>query len=147
MCIRDRLYDDIAEAFKILQPELELTGQITGPRAPTAMSSIIQVCEAIEIIKEQGEGSSHTGSPNDPDGGLAHYYSFGECHHEKKYDRVKKDWAGPKIAFPKVFKIYTVPEGGFERKELGQSTIKLLDRFNFIFTDMVNGLELSLIHI
>jgi len=138
-----KLYDDIAEAFKTLQPELELTGQITGPRAPAAMSSITQVCEAIEIIKEQGEGSSHTESPNDPDGGLAHYYSFGECHHEKKYDRVEKDWVGPKIVFPEVFKIHTVPEDGFERKELGRSTVKLLDRFNFIFTDMVNGLETS----
>ncbi|NKB36412.1 MAG: hypothetical protein GKR93_04480 [Gammaproteobacteria bacterium] len=134
-----QLYDAIAEAFKKLEPDLQLAGQITGPRAPMAISSVEQAISAINQIKTQGEGSID--DPNDPDGGLAHYYSFGELHHGNKFDRNTGKWTGEAISEAETFDILDVPKGGFERNKLPPQTTKVLDDFNILYYDTIKGIE------
>lgn len=137
------LYNSIENAFKNIKPEFELTGQITGPKAPFAISSLEQIEKAIQIIKDQGEGSSS--SPIDStEGDLAHYYKFAELYFERKLiQNEQKEWKyeGDRIKMPEIENVHDVPLNGFERKGLSIDTITKLDQFNIIYTEVIDEIE------
>ncbi len=63
--------------------------QVTGGFPPSELFPVTDVAsasKAIELIKEQGEGT--TTSPLDPQHQLAHYYRFAEIWHGKKLEPV-----------------------------------------------------------
>ncbi|MGV9457111.1 ferritin-like domain-containing protein [Streptomyces sp. NPDC003635] len=116
-----------------------------------ALHSLADVEAAIEVIKEQGEGTS--GSPQNPHPGvtdeLAHFYVFRELFHGRKLIKVaenpdKWEFAGDVIAMPGTRPMGTVPSGGWGAP--GQptpdaDTQDLLDRGNQAYSRMLDLLE------
>ncbi|MER8044421.1 ferritin-like protein [Streptomyces sp. NPDC094032] len=85
-----------------------------------AITSLNDAAKAIDVIKEQGEGT--TASPENPfheaDGELAHYYVFREIYHGRKLVKVSEDpprwdFTGDPIPLPATRHMATVPPGGW----------------------------------
>jgi hypothetical protein len=124
-------YDAIWEAFQQLSPSLSADGQLTAtfsftvpdpPRpdktineALQPVTSLADVKQAIDTIKDQGEGTST--SPDAPEfgGDLAHFYRFGEILYGKRYVPVDGTWGyvGDPVEFPACFPVTRVPPGGY----------------------------------
>lgn len=116
-----------------------------------ALNSLADVEAAIEVIKEQGEGTS--ASPENPHPGvtdeLAHFYVFRELFHGRKLVRVAEnpdrwEFTGDVIAMPGTRPMGTVPDGGWGAP--GQptpdaETQDLLDRGNQAYSRMLDLLE------
>jgi rubrerythrin len=115
------------------------------------LDTIDKVRAAIEVIKEQGEGTS--ASPENPfpgkPGELAHFYVFREMFHGKKLIKVSEDpvvwdFQGEDVPLPPAFPMGRVPEGGWANSGLNAPTPQVqqvLDAFNTHFSAMLRALE------
>jgi len=117
-------YDAIAAAFNALrQASFPTDRQLIAsfshmPTQLTRLATLSDVQNAIETIKEQGEGTST--SPDAPisKGELAHYYRFGEISAGKTLIKVSTNpdkWAydGQPVVLPDVWPMAPVPAGGY----------------------------------
>lgn len=83
-----QFYDAIKKKINILAPDIlpgDPSKQMTEMFPSDEIFPILtknDACRAIDIIVEQGEGTTH--SPLDPEGELAHYYRFAEIYHGKE---------------------------------------------------------------
>ncbi|MFF3838215.1 ferritin-like protein [Streptomyces sp. NPDC001930] len=116
-----------------------------------ALNSLADVEAAIDVIKEQGEGTS--ASPENPhpgeSGELAHFYVFRQLFHGRKLVKVAEspdrwEFTGDVIAMPGTRPMGTVPDGGWGAP--GQpppdaETQDLLDRGNQTYSNMLRSLE------
>ncbi|MER7536588.1 ferritin-like protein [Streptomyces sp. NPDC097704] len=150
-------YTALLDAFRA-HPE-----RITGTRQLTMLmpqhgegndvvplDTLAAVESAIEVIKEQGEGTS--ASPDNPHPGeageRAHYYAFREIFHERKLqknpDTGKFEFTGAPIPMPDAKRMAVVPEGGWPRtgpSAPDAETIQTLDESNQAFSDLLRALE------
>lgn len=131
-------YTAIENAFENL-PSGSITGdkQITSSVAGhniTPITSLAEAKAAIDLIKEQGEGTSN--SPEIPNSGdeLAHYYKFAEIYHGNKLVENPAGsgtwtYTGDSITFPDTHPMAKVPAGGYpdKSKAFNQSYSSLLD--------------------
>jgi hypothetical protein len=126
-------------------PKLQVTGElakgqlfaVTGPAAAG---------RAIEIIKEQGEGTSI--EPTDLESGLAHYYIFAEVANGRRLVRSSKapggwSFTGPSIPFDPNGVYPMVDDPG--EVELPQDCPigMVADRFDDTFSVLINALHLT----
>jgi len=130
-------YTAIENAFEQL-PSGSITGdkQISSSVAGHTISPITTLQEAkdaIDLIKEQGEGTPN--SPEIPNSGdeLAHYYKFAEIYHGKKLvEGPKGTWTytGDPVPFPDTYPMAEVPKAGYPEKSkaFNQSYSSLLDQ-------------------
>ncbi|MEU6235239.1 ferritin-like protein [Kitasatospora sp. NPDC047058] len=151
-------YDAIHEAFR--QPGVPINGtrQLTvdlghGPgNRLFPLTTLPEVEQAIQLIKEQGEGTSH--SPDDPtegdDGQLAHYYTFRQIFRGRKLVQIQEDppafdFAGDPIPFPGALQMAVVPRGGWaadpSTAPVDPEVKRLLDQFNATFSELLRSLE------
>ena len=101
-------YDGILTAFQQLNPPLSLKNQLNGatlngyPLYP--VTTLADVQKAINEIKEQGEGTSHSPDVVDFGGELAHYHKFAEIFYGNHLVKQDDSWSytGAPIAFPDV---------------------------------------------
>lgn len=150
-------YSEILEVFRSHQ------GLITGARQVTrnmsshgkgndvvALTSFDDVEAAVEIIKEQGEGTA--ASPENPfpgkPGELAHFYSFREIFHGRKLIQVSEDprrfdFQGDEIPMPRTLPMGTVPGGGWAQGGVPVSAEvkELLETFNRSYSSLLRFLE------
>ncbi|MGW7450013.1 ferritin-like domain-containing protein [Streptomyces sp. NPDC054787] len=151
-------YAAILDAFRS-QPEL-----IKGTRqlkkdmsmAHGAGNNVVQlrslddVEAALQVIKEQGEGTAV--SPENPfpgeTGELAHFYSFREIFHGRKLIRVSEnpprfDFQGDEIPMPRTFPMGTVPAGGWAEGgvPVSDDVQQDLNAFNRHYSSMLRFLE------
>ncbi len=151
-------YTAIEEAFEVHQHLISGARQIDfsleshgeGNKI-VPLDSIEKVRAAIEIIKEQGEGTS--ASPENPfpgkPGELAHFYVFREMFHGKKLIKVSEnpviwDFKGDDVPLPPAFPMARVPEGGWVNDEPNMPTPEVqlvLGAFNTHFSAMLRALE------
>nr|WSX76725.1 ferritin-like protein [Streptomyces sp. NBC_00899] len=115
------------------------------------LDTIEKVRAAIEVIKEQGEGTS--ASPENPfpgkPGELAHFYVFREMFHGKKLIKVSKDpvlwdFKGDDVPLPPAFPMGRVPEGGWANGGPNAPTPQVqqaLSAFNTHYSAMLRALE------
>ncbi|WP_371495355.1 ferritin-like protein [Kitasatospora sp. NBC_00374] len=115
------------------------------------LDTIEKVRAAIEIIKEQGEGTS--ASPENPfpgkPGELAHYYVFREMFHGKRLIKVSEspavwDFKGEDVPLPPAFPMGRVPEGGWANDASNApapAVQQVLGAFNTQFSAMLRALE------
>ncbi|GAA0324686.1 ferritin-like protein [Streptomyces polychromogenes] len=151
-------YTAIAEAFETQQHLITGDRQIKFSLASLGkgneivpLDSIEKVREAIEIIKEQGEGTST--SPENPfpgkPGELSHFFVFREMFRGKKLikvseDPVKWDFKGDDVVLPPAFPMARVPEGGWSNSAPNAPTPEVqqvLNTFNTQFSTMLRTLE------
>ena len=149
-------YDDILLAFKNLDPPLTREGQIEsyfgetqqpdGSNVPKNIGSLKDVKAAIDLIKDQGEGTSELVS--DPDTGeLAHYYRFKEVAVGRKL--IQSDdgrWVhqGPEIAMPKCWPVAVVPRGGYQIDDVHDDKVwDNMNQFDVVYSQAVKQLDLA----
>ncbi|MFE0626659.1 ferritin-like protein [Streptomyces sp. NPDC058864] len=142
-------YNGVVTAFLDHRPELSVRGQIgqrIGPDELRPMRTLDDIVAAVEIIKEQGEGSSD--SPEAPTGeatgghrAVAHYYAFAEIYHGRTLEESDGLWAfsGPPIPFPDVRPMGVVPRGGWPHPPREAAT--LLRRFDTAYGELLRDLE------
>ena len=148
-----RFYERIERAFDILKPELSTDCQIGGPPVaaavvPTSLKDCIvedvkEVKEAIEIIREQGEGSSKTPEDSGEDD-LAHYYRFEEWYVGRKLERdpeTGRYFHGKPMELPDVWPMAKVPAGGYEARDVSDEVQCLLERFDETYSSMLDLLQ------
>lgn len=141
-------YDHITAGFEALGPGLDLATDrqieytIVNANDLCVMSTVDEVLTQIELIKEQGEGTS-TSPDTDPQFGseLAHFYRFKEIYEGATLQYVDGEWTytGPPIAFPSVYPMAEVPPGGWQDAPPGIQTA--IDDFNQAFTTLLQQLE------
>jgi len=136
------LYDRVNELFQELQPKMNVERQLAGPLSWWVMADIKSVSKAIDMIKEQGEGSENVTPESTGLDDLAHFYRFWEVYYEKKIikegDTFYFKEANPR---PETFKIARVPEGGYLKEEVSPEVWHLLNGFDETYTDLVKFLE------
>ncbi|MDX3076783.1 ferritin-like protein [Streptomyces sp. NPDC088354] len=137
-------YDGLLEAFRGVRPRLTARGQMTqrvGGDGLRPIRTPADVEWAIEIIKEQGEGTSSSPQAHLSHGALGHYYAFAEIYHGRALRRVGGLWefTGDLVPFPEVRPMGVVPAGGWARpaREPG----RLLQHFDVRFSEMLRGLQ------
>ncbi|HEX8281925.1 MAG TPA: ferritin-like protein [Pyrinomonadaceae bacterium] len=122
-------YDAILLAFQGLSPS-DFTGQnqvVIAGWGLIAINNLQDATNAINTIKEQGEGTStnpydlpDTTDPED----LAHYYKFGETAYGFTFenDNGTWGWTGAAITGPgDVYPVGTVPAGGYPDNQAVQA--------------------------
>ncbi|MEV6209067.1 ferritin-like protein [Kitasatospora sp. NPDC051914] len=115
------------------------------------LDTIKKVRAAIEVIKEQGEGTS--ASPENPfpgkPGELAHFYVFREMFRGKKLIKVSEnpvvwDFKGDDVPLPPAYPMARVSEGGWANggpNAPAPGVQQVLGAFNTHFSAMLRALE------
>ncbi len=138
------LYDHILQLFERLKPEMTLDKQVSGPLAIYTVDSVKKVRYAIDMIKTQGEGS-HSNTPADTGmDDLAHFYRFWEmqkCKKIRQCEQTKDFIFAEDIAFPDVWPVDDIPEGGYKQEEVSESVWALMEKFDETYTQMVGKLD------
>ncbi|MFI6015828.1 ferritin-like protein [Streptomyces sp. NPDC051243] len=111
-------YAEMLNAFKVVRPELSVRGQLSahvGGDDLRPIENLDHVEHAIEIIREQGEGTASSPAESFEDDHPAHYYAFGEIYHGRELRETEHGWryVGPPVPFPDVRPMAPVPAGGW----------------------------------
>lgn len=130
-------YSAIATAFSKMCPSV-ITGErqlvLTRPDFRLeAIRSISDALAAIQLIKEQGEGTSSSPLYGPSADDKAHYYLFGEIYHEKALIEVSPghwSYSGDDLPFPLPHEIYPmapIPAAGYpESRPFNQKYSEML---------------------
>ena len=131
-------YDTISAAFTTLNPPISAsaTQVVTnvGGDQLTAIKTVTDAVNAINLIKGQGEGASGTspfeGPPDTTE--LAHYYAFAQIYFGNQLVQVGNQfqYTGPQIQMPTVFSFQT---------STGQPSVQ--SQFSQTFTSLLTQLE------
>ena len=119
---------------------IHATGDVAEWLVP--LNSLSDVQNAIETIKEQGEGTSKGPDAPEYQDELAHYFKFGSVHAEKLYVQGPNgtwDYQGEAIPFPEVALMQEVPEGGY--RDPAPDVARALQDFNEAFSSVVDKLQ------
>lgn len=142
-------YDGLLRAFRATAPPLSAGGQLSqriGSDVLEPVTDLDGVERAVEIIKEQGEGTAS--SPEDAFGDdyPAHYYAFGEIYHGRQLRREDDGWrfTGAPVPFPDARPMARVPAGGWPGPS--QRVGDLLDRFDTAYAKVLGTLEAAWAH-
>jgi hypothetical protein len=151
-------YTAILEAFRARPELIQGTRQLTKDMSAAhgqgnnvaPLRSLGDVEAALQVIKEQGEGTA--ASPENPFPGeadeLAHFYSFREIFHGRNLIRVSDDppmfdFQGDEIPMPRAFPMGTVPAGGWVEGgvPVSDAVQRDLTEFNRHYSSMLRFLE------
>ncbi|MCL8014392.1 ferritin-like protein [Streptomyces sp. AS02] len=138
-------YAGMLKAFLTVRPELSVRGQVSehvGGDDLRPIENLDHVERAIEIIREQGEGTSS--SPADPfeDDEPAHYYAFGEIYYGRELRETDDGWryVGAPVPFPDVRPMAPVPAGGWPTPQ-DAHVRGLLYRFDATYSTVLDTLD------
>jgi hypothetical protein len=98
---------------------------------------------AIQLIRQQGEGSDSTPFDSGPDD-LSHYYRFKELYDGRRleYDAVSKTVShGAPIHLPDCWPVKPTPRGGYKRTRVREGAWLLLTRFDETYSLMLDLLQ------
>ncbi|OIK28503.1 hypothetical protein VT52_006890 [Streptomyces malaysiense] len=137
-------YDELLKAFQAVAPELSVDRQMherIGEDTLRPVRTLEDVERSIEIIKDQGEGTSVSPADDLGDGHMAHYYAFAEVYHGRQLRETDGKWqfTGAPVPFPDTRPMSVVPAGGWARPPAGAR--RLLDDFDSTYTTVLEALE------
>ncbi|MGW5113878.1 ferritin-like domain-containing protein [Streptomyces noursei] len=137
-------YSELQRAFRSVDPELSTRGQLSkhiGSDVLRPVANLDDVEWAMEMIKEQGEGTASSPSDTFEDDHPAHYYAFGEIYHGRRLRKDRGRWrfTGAPVPFPETRPMARVPEGGWHRPP--EHVRRLLHRFDANFHAVLSSLE------
>ncbi|MEW2167858.1 ferritin-like protein [Streptomyces sp. NPDC007084] len=137
-------YEELLRTFRSTAPDLSTARQLrrrVGVDELPLVTTLDDVENAIDAIREQGEGSS--GSPADAPGDdhVAHYYAFAEIYHGRQLREEGGDWrySGAVVPFPDARPMARVPAGGWDSPP--DAARRLLDAFDSAYTAMLDSLD------
>lgn len=139
-------YSEILKAFQSVAPELSARGQLSARIGSDVLKPVgtpDDVERAIEIIKEQGEGTASSPATAFDDDYPAHYYAFGEIYHGRRLREDDGDWrfTGAPVRFPDTRPMAPVPAGGWPNPP-GEIR-RLLDGFDSTYNTVLNNLDMA----
>lgn len=135
-------YEAVRLAAYVLNPDFELSAQITGPLVPIVVTSLVDLDAAIDLILTQGEGATGTPFETGPDD-LAHYYRFKEVQLERRliWDPDTKTLRlGDILARPDTYAVKSPPASGYDAS-IPIEIRSLSDKFNNKYSEMLHALE------
>ncbi|MFC5213393.1 ferritin-like domain-containing protein [Streptomyces coerulescens] len=137
-------YDGMLAAFRAVRPDLSTRGQVaqhidSDELRPVRTLDDVEL--AIEIIREQGEGTDSSPTDSFSDDRPAHYYAFGEIYHGRALRRTDDGWryVGPPVPFPDVRPMAPVPVGGWRNTPAHAGG--LLFRFDAMYSTVLDSLD------
>ncbi|YCM44580.1 ferritin-like protein [Verrucomicrobiaceae bacterium 227] len=142
-----QFYDGIYEAFQAYvsdpdNPPLTTENQVSGPLAKAVIRDMETVEYAINLIKDQGEGSDM--NPEEAEGDLSHYYRFLEVYNEQEYRwNPKKEVLekGAPLPWPEVWPMARVPVGGYQQDEVSRDVWYHLTEFDRVYSALLDQLQ------
>ncbi|WP_037642552.1 ferritin-like domain-containing protein [Streptomyces bicolor] len=137
-------YVELLNAFKAVRPELSVRGQLSeyvGGDELRPIENLDHVERAIDIIREQGEGTGSSPAESFEDDHPAHYYAFGEIYHGRELRETDDGWryVGPPVPFPDVRPMAPVPAGGWPNPPA--HVRGLLFRFDANYSTVLDALD------
>ncbi|MGH3813205.1 MAG: ferritin-like domain-containing protein [Pseudonocardiaceae bacterium] len=137
-------YEALSEAFRQVQPAISMNRQLSrgvGTNNLAPVTDLADVEDSIDLIKEQGEGTSTSPEAPQAAGELAHYYKFGEIYYGRELRQVNGRWefTGDVVPFPDVYPMGVVPAGGWPNPD--PEVQDLLRTFNENYTSILQDLE------
>lgn len=135
-------YDAISTVFQQLGPPMSAKNQLTSAGISlTQVTTVADAVQAINKIKEQGEGTSQSPFAADFGGELAHYYRFAEIWHRQKLIQSGGKWSydGDPVSFPDVYAMKQIPTGGYTN--LSGQTKQALEDSDRQFATVLTGLQ------
>lgn len=137
-------YGDMLNAFRTLRPELSVRGQLSahiGSDDLRPVTDLDDVEGAIEIIREQGEGTGSSPSDSFEDDHPAHYFAFAEIYYGRALRETDDGWkyVGPPVPFPQVRPMAPVPVGGWPNPPARVQ--QLLYRFDAAYSTVLDTLD------
>lgn len=148
-------YDKIKLVFENVDPEFNREGQIEayfgesqlphGKYIPKNIGSIEDVEAAIDLIKDQGEGTSESVKDDETDE-LAHYYRFKEVAVGRKLIQADDGrWVhqGPEVHMPDCWPVAEIPPGGYQQDDVPAETWDKMIQFDLAYTRMLKQLGLA----
>lgn len=152
-------YNTIGEFYAAVKQQITALGngiftgdaglQVTSWFPPDQLFPVTDVdsaCRAIDIIVEQGEGTSI--SPLDPEGELAHYYKFAEIYHGKRLvadSSVEQgySYSGAPILLDESG-VYPMMDNPKTTSFPADSRARFLsDQFNYSYSKLLNALHIT----
>ncbi|MEV8433584.1 ferritin-like domain-containing protein [Streptomyces chartreusis] len=137
-------YEGMIGAFRAVRPDLATRGQVTqhiDTDELRPVRTLDDVEHAIEIIREQGEGTESSPTDSFSDDRPAHYYAFGEIYHGRELRETDDGWryVGPPVPFPDVRPMAPVPVGGW--RNTSAHVGGLLFRFDAMYSTVLDSLD------
>ncbi len=137
-------YGAMLDGFRTVAPQLSARGQLTariGSDDLHPVETLLDVERSIDIIREQGEGTSSSPADSFTDDHPAHYYAFAEIYHGRELRQTADGWTftGAPVPFPPARPMARVPAGGWPRPSA--PVRKLLDRFDNTYTTVLASLD------
>lgn len=125
--------------------------QVAGPLGLFQVTDVASASKAINLIKEQGEGTSR--SPLDPGHELAHYYRFAEIYHGRTLVKVpnpppdtppdkRYKYDGSPIPFDEAKVLPAIDDPKRSKYPPSTQAHYLNDNFNYAYTSMLKALHL-----
>ncbi len=136
------LYDRINELFQELQPKMDVERQLAGPLSWWVMADAESVSKAIDMIKEQGEGSENVTPASTGMDNLAHFYRFWEVYYQKKIvQEGDKYYFKDPMPRPETYNVARIPKNGYKKEDVSPEVWHLMNSFDEVYTDLVKFLE------
>src|SRR5207342_363032 len=111
-------YSGVAQTLALVQPEISIDRQVAGPLAFMTVPTLASAQAAIDLIKDQCEGSSQATVAHTDE--LAHYYRFLELKQRRQLSHLDEAgepvFTGPVWDEPETWPVATVPDGGYLRE-------------------------------
>lgn len=137
-------YDELLKAFRVVAPDLSADRQMherIGEDTLRPARTLEDIERSIEIVKDQGEGTSVSPADGMGDGHMAHYYAFAEIYHGRQLRETGGKWrfTGTPVPFPDTRPMAMVPAGGWDRPPAVAR--RLLDDFDTTYTAVLEALD------
>ncbi|MFF9817635.1 ferritin-like protein [Streptomyces sp. NPDC014006] len=137
-------YGDLLKGFRTVAPRLSGRGQLNvriGSDELRPAETLLEAERSLDIIREQGEGTSRSPADSFDDDHPAHYYAFSEIYHGRQLRETPAGWTftGPPVPFPDARPMARVPAGGWPRPPAPVQ--QLLHRFDTGYTTVLDALD------
>ncbi|NBV47296.1 MAG: hypothetical protein EBR86_17085 [Planctomycetia bacterium] len=140
-------YARLIEGFRTVKPAMSTTGQVTTGWFPQleVFADVDAAVKALELVVEQGEGSTASAASAPGSGELAHYYRFQQIVDGMEFTQqpdgtFKKDPSKP-LPFPPaadLFDTRVAPDPDLEPRYPGSDKVRA---FDVLYTHMIADLE------
>ncbi|MGX1365213.1 hypothetical protein RKD19_000572 [Streptomyces canus] len=137
-------YGAMLDGLRAVAPEMSARGQLSariGSDELRPVRTLLDAEHSIDIIREQGEGTSSSPADSFADDHPAHYYAFAEIYHGRELRQTDEGWTftGAPVPFPDARPMARVPAGGWSQPS--NPVQQLLDRFDSTYTTVLTSLE------
>ncbi|MGW3559292.1 ferritin-like domain-containing protein [Streptomyces sp. NPDC000963] len=137
-------YEELLRTFRSAAPELSTARQLReriGEDELVPVGTLDDVEHVIDVIREQGEGTSSSPAEAPGDDHVAHYYAFAEIYHGRELREEGGGWqyTGAAVPFPDTRPMARVPAGGWDAPP--DEARRLLDSFDGAYARMLESLD------